>query len=125
MSAGKFIDAKYQANDGKIYPIRIQPETKTTLIGGDDNNEPIQDFTGGLPTVKVSGGRRGFGVHPRGVVLELQENGSGVTAEYKAGQKYRVPILTTGVWNGINKGDDALYLGLDAKVKSKYPELVN
>jgi hypothetical protein len=124
MSVGNFTDSKYEAADGKIYPIRIQPETAQAVIASDTNNAPAGAVTGGLPTLRISSGRRGFGVHPRYIIVELTANGTGANAGYTSGRKLKVVSLTPAFSNGLVKGSTGTYLGIACKVITIVPELI-
>lgn len=124
MSTGDFTRSKYQANDGKIFPVKLQPETIQLTLGGVANTPPVGDVLSGLPTVKVSTGAREFGVRPRGVVIELTATGGVGFADYAEGNKYRVTVLTEELWDAAAAEQVGTYLGIACKVSSKYPELI-
>lgn len=124
MSAGNFIDASYAADNGLIFPVRIQPETAQLTLDTATNTEPTADIDDGLPTLVISKSRRGFGVHPRSVTIVLTADGTGKTEEYKEGRTYRIPILQKAMYDSLVKGDVGTYLGIACKLVSKTPELV-
>lgn len=124
MSAGNFKTSRYESNDAFVYPIRIQPETEGLTIATVANAPSTDGITENLPTLVTSKSRRGFGCHPRLVTIKLTADGTGATAEYKAGRTYRIPILNPTVWTGITKGDTGTYLDIACQVVSKSPEVL-
>lgn len=119
MSAGAFIRSFYETNGGAIARIRVQPETELANIGGTVNDAPA-----GPPTistsVKVSKGRREYGISPRkvGIVFDVAPTG------YKAGQLYYIPVLTRSVYDGVTVGETITYLQSSAEVVSKLEESI-
>lgn len=123
MSAGSFIDSKYESDAAYMFPIRLQPETEGLTLNGVANAPSTGAITENLPTIGVSRSRRGFGVHPRFVTVRLTASGVGKTVEYTAGRLYRVPILNPTVWAGVVKGQTGTYNGIACEVVTKTPEL--
>lgn len=121
MSAGAFIRSFYQTNGGGIARIRLQPETELANIGGTVNDAPA-----GPPTiatsVKVSKGRREYGISPRkvGFVFDSGQEPD----DYKAGQIYYVPVLTRTVYDSFVVGDVISYLGGTGDIVSKLEESI-
>lgn len=125
MSAGAFEDGKYEIDSGSyVYPCRVQPETKQLTIGGDANDETSAVITAEMPTLQLRANRRGFGVKPRTVTVELTANGTGATAQYLSGTQHVIPVLQKAVWDAYVKGSTGTYLGIACKVVSKNPELI-
>lgn len=69
MSAGNFILSRYQADNGAIHPIRLQPETLAASIGT-VNVAPTGTVTVGL-RAKVSKTKRAYGLGPRTVTVRF------------------------------------------------------
>lgn len=120
MSAGRFERTRYLANDGEIYPIRVQPETLEFSAGGTTNTPP-----GGASTrqtyVKVSKGNYAYGIKPRraGVIF----SGAPPTG-YKPDQIYYIPILDSGFFATLSIGGGGVYLGVAVDIVSILPEFI-
>lgn len=119
MSAGPFLRRSYRGNDGQNYPIRVQPETLLATFGTTANTAPTSPPDAGLPTVRVGGGKRKFGIRARGVVITFPTT---PPDGYKAGAYIRLPVLLDTVWNGISKGQAVTYQEATGEVVSKYNE---
>lgn len=117
MSSGAFSLSKYEADDGTIHPIRIQPET----IIANFNAAPTGATTSGI-RAKVSGSRRTYGVHARLVRLTWTDPAQ-VPDGYKVGGTIALPILTAARYAAIKVGDATTYLGKGATVVGKTPEV--
>jgi len=121
MSAGAYIRSFYETNGGGIARIRLQPETELANIGGTVNDAPA-----GPPTiatsVKVSKGRREYGISPRkvGFVFDDGEAPEG----YKEGQLYYIPVLTRAVYDSFAVGDTITYLDGVGDIVSKLEESI-
>jgi hypothetical protein len=121
MSAGKFNRSRYETNSGTIHPARIQPETLTLTINGVANAAPAGPISPGVASVKISGGKRQFGVNARKVYLAF----TGDLPEGYAGGEVAVPILSPTVFNGISKNQTGTYLGSPVIVVGTSPEKIN
>lgn len=121
MSAGAFIRSFYETNGGAIARIRVQPETELAQIGGAPNDAPAGPATV-TTTVKVSKGRREYGIGPRkiGVVFDPGEEPD----DYKLGSVVYVPVLTRASYLAVAVGDAITYLGGTARVISKLEESI-
>jgi hypothetical protein len=121
MSAGAFVNTKYESNAGTIYFARVQQETLDLDIDGTTNDAPAGDIDG-EPSASMSGSRRKYGVNARSVSLSW-------TADppdgYEDGSTVRVPILTPAVFNGISRGDTGTYLDAAVEVVGKSNESIN
>jgi len=124
MSAGVFVDSRYKSDNDLVFPIRIQPETAQLVLDTATNTATVNDVGAGLPTLVTRKSRKGFGVHPRFVTIELTANGTGAKADYLEGTQHRVPILQKAMWESLVKGDVGTYLGIACKLVSKTPELL-
>lgn len=100
MSAGAFENSKYEADDGEIYPIRIQPETLALTLGSTANAAPTGAVTGKI-RARVGGGRRKYGVHARTVTVRFTGT---LPAGYKPGSTITLPILKPALYNAIVGG---------------------
>lgn len=89
MSAGAFVKSKYEADNGNIHPIRLQPET---LLGdfGAVNEAPAGAVTIGL-FATARGSKRRYGVNARTVRVRF---GATPPAGYLPNAVVSVPILT-------------------------------
>lgn len=120
MSAGTFARTKYQANNGDIYPIRLQPETLELTIGGTANSAPAGATTERL-LASVSKGNREYGVKPRRVGVKFS---AAPPVGYKPDQIYYIPILGSAFYGTIAVGATGIYLGVAVDVVSLLPELI-
>ena len=111
--------AKYEADDGTIYRIRVQPETLAASIGG--VNASPGGSVDGQGTVRVGGGARQFGIRARSVSVRF--TGTPPTG-YDEGEILRVPILTPSRYASISLGTTGTYLGVPCEVVGKNPERV-
>lgn len=113
MSAGGFANVKYEANDGTLHPIKVQPETTELVIGGEKNLVPTE----GAGTVRskisarVGGSRRGIGLYARMVYIKFGDTDGAQPTGYKRGSRTAVPILTQSFFSLISKNDTGTYLG--------------
>lgn len=122
MSVGSFESAKYESNDGFTFPCRAQPETKGLTIDGVANAYPAALPDEGLPTIRLSNGKREAGVTPRRVVIELTDDGTGEYAGYKSGRRLTIPVFRPSVWAGYSKDKTGTYLGIACIVRRLFPE---
>lgn len=116
MSAGTFVIGKYTLNNGTALPCRIQPETITAF-----NPDGTGTIIPGVGRIKLSSGRREFGLSPRVVTASWTTPPAG----YKAGGAVRIPILTPTAFAAISLGQTLTYLGGSATVSGKSPEKEN
>lgn len=114
--AGKFTRSRYEADDGKIYAVRVQPETITTA-----NPAPTAALTPGLPSAKVGKGIRGYGVGTRYITAKWTGT---VPDGYDANGVLRIPILTIAAYTGIALNSTFTYLGQPTVVIGKTGERV-
>lgn len=120
MSAGAFASSKYEAGDGTIFRIRVQPETLALTLAGTTNTAPAGTVTGKI-TARVGGGNREYGIKARAVTVKW----TGVAPDgYKADEILRVPVLTPALYNGVSPGTTGSYLGSAIEVVGKLPERV-
>lgn len=119
MSAGAFVRSKYEANDGTIHPIKIQPETLAANLGG-ANAAPAADTDSDI-SARVTGGNRELGLRARSVSIKFT---AAAPDGYKADQVYRIPILTPARWDSITTNTTGTYLGVACQVVGKSPENV-
>jgi len=125
MSAGAFVVTKYAASYGsgnQIHPIRVQPETLTATIGGEENSAPTGAITNPIQC-RVSGGKRQIGLLARYINIEFPATGQ--PSGYRAGGSTRIPALTTAFYNLAVKGATVTYLGASCKVTSRSRERVD
>ena len=121
MSAGAFNVSKYESNIGtRIYPIRIQPESLAATFGGTANDAPAGAVTEPI-FAKVSRSNGGYGVKPRAVSVRFT---AAPPTNYKADQTYRIPVMTSDLWDAINPASVGTYLGVATVVVSKSPESI-
>lgn len=105
MSAGQFARSRYQANNGDIHPIRVQPETLLANIGA-VNAAPTASVDVPL-FARARKSRRAFGLGARSV--RVQFTGQPPTG-YAENQVLTIPILTQAVFNQITVDQAGTYL---------------
>lgn len=107
MSAGDFLDAFYQTDNGDIVPIRIQPETASLTLNAVANAAATGPASPGFPSAKVSGGRREFGINAR--LVRVRFTGT-LPPGYSGGKSIiTLPVLAQSVWAGYSKGQTGTY----------------
>jgi hypothetical protein len=124
MSAGAYIESRYESNELGLVPlrIRIQPETQGLFVNGTANG-PSGSTIPALPLfARSSGSRNAYGVHARSVALEWVEN---PPPGYLVGGTVRVPIMTVPMYQACTPGSLGQYLGAAVRVVSRRPEVVN
>lgn len=119
MSSGTFSRSKYQADNGDIHPVRIQPETALAVFApGGPNTAPAAAVDN--PTyARVSGGRRRYGLKCRSVRIQFQDP---APDGYAPNSTITLPVLTTAVYNAITPGGTVSYLNSTADIVGKSPE---
>lgn len=112
MSAGNFTLSRYEADNGDIHPIRVQPETLTANIGG-ANTPPAGAVDVGLfATARKN--RRAYGIGAR--VARVRFTGAPPDG-YADNQTLTVPILTPDIFDGLVAGaTTGTYLGSPVQV---------
>lgn len=103
MSAGKFIIAAYERDDGTVGPIRVQPETVTPW-----NAQAAGSKTGYY--IRARGSKRAYGVMARSVTL-TRSVGSG-EAYNAATVSLTVPVFTKAAWEALAAGQTIAYNGV-------------
>lgn len=116
MSTGVFSRTFYEANNGDIYRIRIQPETAQAVIGGTANSAPAGPATVGI-SAKVSKSRNEIGLGARKVSIFT----ANPPANY-AGNTAQIAVLTPALYDGLNGGESVTYLGATWEVVGFLPE---
>lgn len=122
MSAGPYETGKYEADDGKIWNVKVQPETKGLTIDGTANAYPAEAATAGLPRLKLSVTRRSVGIRPRYVTIELTANGTGAYAEYTSGTRHSIVVFDPVAYADMALQDTGTYLGIACVVRLKSGE---
>lgn len=117
---GTFTRAKYETNRGLVTNIRVQDETIACVINSVGNDEPDADRTGGLPSAKVSGGRREIGINARTVTLILTAAKTG----YTIGKPLTIPALTKDFYDACEPGETGTYLGVACEVIGRTEEVI-
>lgn len=121
MSAGAFERSKYEADNGDIYSIRVQPETLAATFGGTANAAP----TGAVDqqvSARVGGGNRQIGIKARAVSVSWT---AAPPTGYKADELIRIPIMTKDLYDSITSNSTTgSYLGANIQVVGKLPERV-
>lgn len=106
MSAGGFDPSIYESNLGLFFPISIQPETLTLTLNGVANAAGAGPVGAGLPSARVSAGRRSLGVNARLVRVRFNNT---LPPGYKQDGLLTLPVLTPAVYNGLARGQTGTY----------------
>lgn len=119
--AGKFETSKYEADDGTIYGVTVQPETEQAALGTTVNDPPAGAVTGKI-SARVGGGNRQIGIKCRSVSIKW--NGT-APSNYDVNGIIRIPVLVKATYDAIPpKGGTGTYLGQTFKIIGKQPERV-
>lgn len=119
MSAGNFVRSFYEADNGEIHPIRVQPETVAANVGA-ANTAPAGPATVGI-SARVSGGARQLGLTARKVRLAFTAT---VPAGYAEDSIITIPVLTPAAFAAASVGATGTYLGSAVQVIGRTPESV-
>lgn len=126
MSAGSTILSVYDSDGGNSFNIRIQPETLTLTLATVANAAGSGTPAAGLPSAKVSGGRRSIGVNAR--LIRIRFTGT-LPPGYKMDGIIALPVLQQSVFNGYAKGQTGTYTlnttDYDVVAVGKTPETIN
>lgn len=121
MSAGAFSRSKYEADNGDVYAVRVQPETLAATFGGTANAAPSGAVDQQV-SARVGGGNRQIGIKTRAVSVAWT---GGAPTGYKADEILRIPILTKDLYDAITTNSTTgSYLGGTVQVVGKLPERV-
>lgn len=120
MSSGAFSRTKYQADNGDIYAIRVQPETLAANFGS--ANAAPAGAVDRQGRAKARGSSRELGIKARKIRVVF--TGS-VPDGYATNTVLEIPILTPAVYNAIIPDvTTGTYLGSPALVIGKTGESV-
>jgi hypothetical protein len=124
MSAGAFVNSRYEADYGAgtaIHPIRVQPETLllATTGGTPQTNAPPDGAITNPISAECASSYRSLGLHPRKVRIKL--TGAPPTG-YEAGGTAVLPLLNKAISVGLSTGVPISYLGTDWVVIGYHPE---
>jgi len=116
--AGNFVNSKYKANDGRIFRVRIQPETSLLAFGSQQNAPPVGAVTEKerLPIWKDV---KEVGLKTRKIYIKW--NAQAPTG-YSLSNSLYVVILTPEIWDAIELDQVGTYLGQTFTVVSKIRE---
>lgn len=114
MSAGAFVDSRYELNNGQVAKIRVQPETLSLTLGTTENTAP----TGAIDfpvSARVSGSKsRGIGLRARTVTVEWTGT---PPAGYLPGGEITLPWLQIGSFLDLEPNvTTGSYLGAAVRV---------
>lgn len=116
MSAGPFLRARYERDNGDIHPVRVQPSTVSAT-----NPQPTGALTSDI-SARVGGSRRTLGLITRRVRVVFT---AGAPADYKPDSIIALPILTPDAYDALQRGSTFAYLGGTVTVVGKTPEFAN
>lgn len=117
MSSGAFTLSKYEADNGDIHPIRLQPETLSANVGS-ANTAPTGTVTVSL-FASARKNKRAYGLGARTVRVKF--TGS-APDDYEPNQILTIPVLTRTVFDAVVVGGTGTYLGSPIQIVGKSPE---
>jgi hypothetical protein len=120
MSAGQFLDAFYETNNGNICAIRIQPETAALVLNAVTNTIPAGPADQ-LASAKAGGGRRTIGVNARQVRVRFT---GAVPEGYQPGGEISLPWLQFSTFEALPKNATGTYLGSGVILTGRSPETI-
>lgn len=112
MSAGPFTISRYEADNGDIFPIRVQPETLELTLGGTANAAPAGAADQSV-FARAGGGKRKYGRQARSVRLRFT---GALPPDYAENSTLTVPILTPDLFNSLTAGTTGTYLETAVRV---------
>ena len=119
MSAGPFVNVKYEADGGDVHFVSVQPETVAATINGATNAASVDPATSDF-WFEVNRGANEYGGRPRKIRVKWQATGA--PAGYQESASVTIPVLTAAVFNGCSVGDTVVYLGSNATITRKITE---
>lgn len=119
MSEGRFARSKYEADNGDIHSIRIQPETALATLGGTVNAAPAGAVDQTI-SARISGGNRQLGLKARSVTVSWNEDAA--PDGYDERTPARIVVLTPALYNSLGNGSTVSYNGGTGVVIGKNPE---
>lgn len=120
MSAGAFTTTKYEADNGTIHRIRLQPETVAATDGTTANDPPEEDINDAAVSAKASRGANEIGLRPRAVGGPWNEDG--LPDGYKPGSSAEVVVLTPETYAEWTIGTSIDYNGGSFTVQTRRPQ---
>lgn len=120
MSAGEFVETRYQDNSGAVFPGTVQPETLALTVAG-TANAPTADAINQRVSFKVSKTNGEIGCGPRKANFFFT---TAAPSGYAANQTYSQPIMTQAVGALVSRGVVGTYLGEDITFRSLSPESI-
>ena len=118
MSAGAFVISRYEADNGDVFPIRIQPETLTLTLAGAANSAPTDAVNQSI-FARAGGGRRRYGRQARQVRIRFT---GAVPDGYAANSVITLPALTPEFYNSLRSDSTGTYLGATVRVAGRSSE---
>lgn len=100
MSAGTFVNSKYEADSGDIHPCRVLPATLAANVGA-VNAAPTGTVTVEFKA-RSTGGNRAYGLKMRAVSVRFT---GALPDGYAANQLLRIPVMTKTVWDDVVAGE--------------------
>lgn len=119
MSAGTFTTSKYEDANGRIYSIRVQPETLGLTLNSVVNDAPAGNVDQPV-FARARGSRRAYGVTARKVTIRF----TGTPPTGYSGDDVSVPVLQQSVFNGYSVGQTGTYLAAPCEFLSKTGEQI-
>jgi hypothetical protein len=119
MSAGAFEFGKYEANDAKVWSVRVQPETKAFTSVSTPNDYAAGSITQGIGRLKTRKSPKALGVHPRNITVAF---GTDVPTGYEANAIEKITVFTSAAWDAYLVGNTGTYLDKTVTIVGKFPE---
>lgn len=117
MSQGEFTKTKYEDRNGRIYNIKVQPET-LAFTDGTLTNAATANAVDQPISAYARGSRRRNGVTARKVAVEF----TGALPDGYSGDPVSIPILQPALFDAVSPGSTGTYLGSPVRVISKTGE---
>jgi hypothetical protein len=116
--AGIFVNSRYKADDGRVFRIKIQPET-ALLSFGSSQNAPTVNAVSEPERLVIKRDVSEFGLKVRKISVKWV---AGIPSGYKATSILYIPILTPELFLAIQSEQQGSYLGGTVEVISKIRE---
>lgn len=127
MSAGAYVNGIYVTDQNIAVNISVQPETKSLTLNSIANADGVGPIQAGLPSAKVSGGKRDIGINARKVRIAF----TGAVPDGYIGTNgiLTLPVLTKTSWDAYEKQTTGTYtlnaVAYPVEFVGKTPETIN
>lgn len=121
MSNGPFTFTNYEANDGTIVGIRVQPETLALTLDAVANDAPTGVPAAGYPSAQTSQSRRAIGINARRVTCVYTDAATGDLP----GLRITLPWLQLATFNALPRNATGTYNGQPVRLANTLGEEIN